>query len=295
MKQKEVLERISVIRNLARGGGFNQEMLMEKMNMSFSLQGVEPHYSLRTFQRDLHLIRELYDIDIQFNRGTGKYSISEEETTSYKKHLMEYHDLINAFNLAEDLKDIVFFDDRKAKGTEHLSQLVQAIKKSVKIRFRHFGKWKESKDFREVSPLALKEVKNAWYLIALNEKEELRNYGLDRIHDLTLGGEKFDKPNDLDLQEYYQNVFGILNDRKIPVQTIVLSFTQQQGHYIKSMPIHHSQKVIQDDGEGLVISLELKINHELISEILSYQDQVKVLSPEELKNRVMGIVGSILK
>ncbi|WP_157807149.1 helix-turn-helix transcriptional regulator [Algoriphagus formosus] len=223
-----------------------------------------------------------------------KYQINEEESTPIRMHLLESWDIINAFDLASDLDQIVFFDERKAKGTEHLSSFVEAIRKGLKVRFKHFRNWLETSDYREISPLALKEVKYAWYLIGLNEKGELRNYGLDRIHHLTITSKKFEKPDGLNLKDYYQNVFGILNDSSIPVETIKLQFSKEQGHYIKSLPIHSSQKVIQDDENGLIIELRLKINHELISEILSYGDQVRVLEPEGIRKRCEGILNDIL-
>lgn len=294
MKLKEVMHRISIILSQARRGGFTWEFLLDKMEVEFEIQGMEGEYSIRTFQRDLTTIREVYGIDIQFNKRLKKYLINGDDSEPIRMHLLESLDIINAFELASDLGQFVFFDGRRAGGTEHLSPLIGAIKKRVKVRFRHFKNWIETDEYREVSPLALKQVKYSWYLIALNEKEELRNYGLDRIHDLSTTSQKFERPEDLNLKEYYQHVFGILNNSTLPVENIVLHFSKEQGHYIKSMPIHPSQIIGKDDENGLIVSLQLKINHELISEILSYGDQVKVLEPRKLRDELSRIVKSIL-
>ncbi|MBY5950536.1 WYL domain-containing protein [Algoriphagus marincola] len=289
------MHRISLILSQARRGGFTWEFLLDKMEVEFGIQGLEGGYSIRTFQRDLTTIREVYGIDIQFNKRLKKYLINEDDSEPIRMHLLESLDIINAFELASDLGQFVFFDGRRAGGTEHLSPLIGAIKKRVKVRFRHFKNWIETEDFREVSPLALKQVKYSWYLIALNEKEELRNYGLDRIHDLSTTPQKFERPENLNFKEYYQHVFGILNDSTLPVENILLHFSKQQGHYIRSMPIHPSQIIEKDDENGLIVSLQLKINHELISEILSYGDQVKVLEPEVLSERVRRIANKITR
>jgi predicted DNA-binding transcriptional regulator YafY len=50
------------------------------------------------------------------------------------------------------------------------------------------------------------------------------------------------------------------------------------------MPWHSSQTVLVDDGNMLTISLQVKINYELISEILSHGDEVKVDHPTRLKD-----------
>jgi predicted DNA-binding transcriptional regulator YafY len=67
------------------------------------------------------------------------------------------------------------------------------------------------------------------------------------------------------------------------VEKVILTFTEFKGRYIKSMPWHSSQRILKDDGITLTISLAVKINYELVSEILSHGDEVKVDGPERLK------------
>jgi predicted DNA-binding transcriptional regulator YafY len=67
------------------------------------------------------------------------------------------------------------------------------------------------------------------------------------------------------------------------VEKVILTFTEFKGRYIKSMPWHSSQKILKDDGITLTISLAVKINYELVSEILSHGNEVRVDGPERLK------------
>ena len=60
----------------------------------------------------------------------------------------------------------------------------------------------------------------------------------------------------------------------------------KRAPYVKTKPIHHSQKVISDDENGLNIELTLIPNRELVAQILSFGDDVKVLEPEELRKEV---------
>lgn len=295
MKQHEVTERLSTIIELSSLGPFYWEKAQEKMFQLFERKDIQGSYSKRTFQRDLKIIRDTYGIDIRCNKRTDLYEKNIEESSSIKKNMLGIFNMVNAFQFSSELEGIVFFDDRKAEGTEHLSKLVKAIKGNSIIRFKHHKGWKKTDQFREVKPLALKEIKYSWYLIGLNEKDELRNFGLDRIFELEFAGRKFTRPPDLNLKSYYNNVFGILNDKNLPVETIQLSFTIEQGNYIKSMPIHPSQEIIEENEERLLIGLKLKINHELISEILSYGNQVKVIKPESLKKRIVEISNNVVK
>jgi predicted DNA-binding transcriptional regulator YafY len=78
------------------------------------------------------------------------------------------------------------------------------------------------------------------------------------------------------------------------VEKVILTFTEFKGRYIKSMPWHSSQRILKDDGITLTISLAVKINYELVSEILSHGDEVRVESPKRLKDTVKTKVFNIL-
>jgi predicted DNA-binding transcriptional regulator YafY len=65
-----------------------------------------------------------------------------------------------------------------------------------------------------------------------------------------------------------------------------LSFTSFQGNYLKTLAIHHSQKIITDNEQELKIELLLKPNIELIQKILSFGDSVTVLEPSWLMEEV---------
>jgi predicted DNA-binding transcriptional regulator YafY len=58
-----------------------------------------------------------------------------------------------------------------------------------------------------------------------------------------------------------------------------LQFDPAQANYIKSQPIHHSQKIIKDTKTNFTISVELVINYELMALLLSFGDKLKVLKP----------------
>ncbi|MGH2644854.1 MAG: helix-turn-helix transcriptional regulator, partial [Chitinophagaceae bacterium] len=70
-------------------------------------------------------------------------------------------------------------------------------------------------------------------------------------------------------------------------QKVLLSFTPQQGKYIKAQPLHESQEIIKDNNHECRVSLLLVINTELIMILLSYGSKVKVIQPKSLAERVM--------
>ncbi len=76
------------------------------------------------------------------------------------------------------------------------------------------------------------------------------------------------------------------------VQPVILSFTPHQGKYIKTQPLHHSQRVLIDNEEELRIQLNIRINYELEEQILKQGEKVTVIEPQELKelikNRILN-------
>jgi len=283
MKQIEVYERITLIINLAKSGPFTWERFERKIQELSEIKDVDLQVSKRTFQRDIQDIKSFHGIDIQFNRKTKHYAINEEDSGPVNISIRESFDMIHAFQLSKGINDFVFFEERNAIGTEHLFGLVHAIQnqKMVSFEYRKFWLW-EAED-RIIKPIALKEFDHRWYLLGLTQEDKFRTFGLDRITDLQIQNKSFTPKKQVDLKTYYQDVFGITNDFDNSVEKVILTFTEFKGRYIKSMPWHSSQKILKDDGITLTISLDVKINYELVSEILSHGDEVKVDGPERLK------------
>ena len=67
---------------------------------------------------------------------------------------------------------------------------------------------------------------------------------------------------------------------------IQLRFTPEQAPYIKTKPIHGSQKVISEGADGFVVQIEVIPNYELESLILSFGFGCEVISPVEFRKRM---------
>ena len=53
--------------------------------------------------------------------------------------------------------------------------------------FNYIKFWDGSESSRRVKPISLKEARNRWYLIAMDEKGNIvKNFSLDRIQDLII-------------------------------------------------------------------------------------------------------------
>ena len=73
-------------------------------------------------------------------------------------------------------------------------------------------------------------------------------------------------------------------DDAVP-QVVELWVDNSEYPYLKTKPIHKSQKLVREENGGKIISLHVIVNIELMMALLSYGDYVKVLAPPELRER----------
>lgn len=194
-----------------------------------------------------------------------------------------------AFNLRPGAHEVVQFDKNDyLKGQDLLGPLFGAIyyQRSLDILYQSFRAEEPTK--LTISPYLLKEYKNRWFLIGYSGAHEaLTTMALDRIESAEENNEApYVENTFVDLDAYYEDLIGVTRKIDDIVERVVLRFHPQQAPYIKTKPIHGSQKIVRLDADGLVISLELILNFELDALLLSHGDLVEVLEPPALRQRI---------
>nr|MCU0329059.1 WYL domain-containing protein [Chitinophagales bacterium] len=112
---------------------------------------------------------------------------------------------------------------------------------------------------------------------------------LDRIESISVAYAENYLKTDIEFSEYFDEIYGVtLVDS--PVEEIVLHFYEMQGHYIATNPIHPLQKGKWIDEKTYELRLKLRINYELISKLLSYGAQLKVVKPDILVQRMRDTI-----
>ena len=241
-------------------------------------------FSKRTLQRDIREIRNTFGIDIEYSKTAKGYFISQSDMENMNfQRMIEAFDMFNSLNLAQDLTPFIHLEKRRPQGTENLYGLLHAIKNKFQIKFSYQKFWDDEICLRTVEPYALIEFKNRWYLLANDLKDlTIKSFALDRFSSLNIIGKKFQFPADFNVTEYFKHCFGIIRPDKAKPQEVILSFDAFQGKYIKSLPLHESQVINQDNEDELLIGLTIYVTHDFIMEILSYGESVKVIKPDNL-------------
>lgn len=250
--------------------------------------------SLRSVQRYMRDIRDEFGIEITYNRGKKGFYVDLEQSVDFEE-FMRFLGLVQQASVIsetlaqgkEKIKYIQFDKVGTMRGISLLQPVLDAIQNSKKIQFIHHSYWKETKTEYTVRPVGIKQFEGRWYLIALLENEdEFRHFGMDRIFDLKTLSKTFKRPKGLDTKKAYDDIIGLNYSMGEP-QLVELRFTKLQAQYITSLPLHPSQTIIeQDDPEYVHIGLFVQVNFELIQKIMTYGADCEVIGPQELRDEV---------
>ena len=124
-------------------------------------------------------------------------------------------------------------------------------------------------------------------MVAKDSKDNnIKSFALDRLTELEITTRTFIYPQTFNIVEHYRYCFGIISPNGQEPQEIILSFDPFQGKYIKTLPLHETQKVLIDNEDELRISLRLCITHDLVMELLSFGDNIKVMQPVVLIDEI---------
>lgn len=186
----------------------------------------------------------------------------------------------------EDSSSIVSFQSNPdLKGLSHFGKLLQAIisKRVLKMRYTPFGK---DTITVKIHPYHLKQYNDRWYLIGFVEGyHTYGHYPLDRIEDFEEIAVKYQEPEE-DFEGYFDDVVGVTVPEGDSQDIIIKVYKESLG-YVKTKPIHLSQRYMEEHENHAVILINVKPNYELDSKILSLGPTVEILAPESYRNHII--------
>ena len=249
-------------------------------------------YAIRTFERDKKDITALFGIVIQYNRKDKTYAIDEEEIEDQSvTRMIDVFSIHHALQEGNKLSPSVFLEKRKSLGTEHIYGIIHAIQNLYLLQFTHQKHWEDFSTQREVKPIAIKESQQRWYLVALDKKNEtVKTFGLDRISNLKITDTKF-KPVAYNVEKEFQHAFGV--ETYEAAEKVILEFSKQQGNYIKTFPLHESQRIVEENEDSVILEIFIHTTNDIKMELLKYGSNVKVIAPISLQNDIKNRISEM--
>lgn len=124
----------------------------------------------------------------------------------------------------------------------------------------------------------LKQYNGRWFAFGLNEEFDnpAWNIALDRIQSLEPASLSF-KASTIDWDDHFYDMVGVTRSEGQEPETIRLWISSDRWPYVKTKPLHGSQKVVSEEEDGVIISLHVIHNKELESLLNSFGEDLRVL------------------
>ena len=145
-----------------------------------------------------------------------------------------------------------------------------------------------------VCPYALKLFRQRWYLLALNDTEQMRVFALDRMTKVELTDEPFEMPAHFSAQNYFSEYFGVLTDNT-PMAHVIVRAHKWMPNYLRTLPLHHSQQELESTPDYTDFSFDIRPTSDFLGELLHHSNGIEVLEPLELREKMRQMITETLK
>ena len=200
----------------------------------------------------------------------------------------------------DDERPIISFEENKyLKNKDYLPLIFSYIAKKQTIKFSYQKFFAEKPKEFIVYPYLLKQYNNRWFLLCtpVNGRDGVYNpeliltLPLDRIVGAVMPEDMWDyKECAVDLQERFEEIIGITFYDENPVEEIIIAIQESVVPLIETKPLHESQRLCLDPAFHIdgykTFCIECRYNYELLSTIYSYGDEMIVLSPTHLIEKI---------
>jgi len=285
----------------------------------YDMEGIGKGVSVRTVQGDIQMMRsdklgynapiEVYEHKY-YRYSVDGYSIMDmpmsqndydvmQEAVDMLRQLEGFEQFSEMSDVVSRLQDklaisrnnrkpIIHFDSvPNLKGLKFLNPLYNYIahKQTLRIMYQSFSA-RRPMEF-VLCPYLLKEFWNRWFLFGSKASDLLLyNLALDRIISVESSDVPFRENPDFDSEHFFDDVIGVSKNIRNTPRRVKFWASPEQSKYIKTKPLHPSQRVVQENPEdgSCIFRIDVVINIEMYSVFMSYGPGVKIIYP---RNAVM--------
>ena len=176
-------------------------------------------------------------------------------------------------------------------GEQFLPTIVDALKRHHCLRIGH-QKFGFEPSERTVEPYALRVWEGRWYLLVRTEGV-FKKFSLDRIQSLEMTKERFQKLEGFSAEAYFAEYFGVLTD-DTPMAHVVLRASGSTPDYLRTKPLHHTQRELEHTEAYTDFSLDLRPTSDFIGELLRHKKGIEVLEPADLRQKMRETLEEML-
>jgi len=267
-------------------GGISRDDINEQWSKSPLNEINEKQIPESTFHHWKKMIYREWGLQIQYDRSRNVYYVDDGDLSGQNKFL---NWMMNSISVAEviresgELKDRILLEPMPS-GERWLGIIIDAMKdgKVLDMAYQRFNV--SEGHYMVFKPYCLKTFKQRWYVVgeSSDHKGEIRVYALDRVKDVAMGDKSFRMPKNFDGEKLFKDLYGVWlgTDRK--TERVRMMVTENEANYMRTLPLHHSQRELGPASKKGWIEFELKIKvtYDFIMELRSHGKALQIIEPE---------------
>ena len=292
MSQNQINKYVWLVETLYRAKKITLKEINQRWLETDLSEGLE--IPRRTFHSWKNAVEEMFGLVILCDKSDGDRYYIENREVLEDDGLQRW--LLNTMSASNTLLDNKSLSDRILlesipSGQTFLEDVMKAMKQGKLLEITYKSYWREHESSFRVAPYCVKLFRQRWYLVGNSVNEDkIRIYSLDRFLEAKLTDEPFDYPKDFSPEVYFEGCFGIIREESCPLETVKLKVNPNQANYLRSLPLHHTQKELERTTDYSIFSVEVRPTFDFRQELLWNGDALEVLEPLWLRKEMAAII-----
>lgn len=243
----------------------------------------EFNVSVRTIQRDLKhfeslLLKEgnLYRLE---PNSLGKLSLKNLQDFATLSGIGELFPSIDCNFIKNALKDPIYLV--KNQGYENFTDTRLFNTLSLAIKNHHILTFNYAQKPRNAQPYKLINNYGVWYLLA-EENNQLKNFTLSKISNLTISNEEFQPSQKLLEQiKHNKNLWFAQKESEA-----ILQISSEAFAYFFRKPILSNYTILEKSDTNLILSTKFAYDDEILHLVQQWIPYITILSPQSLQDKL---------
>ena len=287
-------EYIWLIETINRYGRITFAEISELWKRKEESDGME--FSRTTFNRHRDAILDMFGIIIECDRKDGyRYYIENKDVLDENSVQNWMFSTLSVSNMLDEnvaLHNRILLESIPS-GDNTLQQVIKAMRENrrMTMTYRRYGA--ESTSSFSAAPYCVKLFRRRWYvLVKLDRPRHKKSddyfaiYSLDRIENIELQEAKFTFDTSFDAASFFDECFGVVvADGTKPMRIVLRAYGLEQ-HYLRDLPIHHSQKELKTTDKYTEFEVFIRPTTDFKAHLMSRGGWLQVVSPKSLAKEI---------
>jgi len=174
------------------------------------------------------------------------------------------------------------------------AQLQQAILKKRVVNIRYYLPREQKSIVTNLSPYHLMYKDHAWYVLGKSDlRKGVGTFKFSQIEELNVLDKCFIEDEEVDVSEYLGRAWSMTPEGRL--YHVKLKFLPEVARSVSEVQWHSTQMVTFEDDGSAIVEFRIDGLNEITWWILSYGDQVQVLTPKILRQKIIKIAQNTVK